>query len=59
VLFSGGPVRNDRALLDEIEEIHLGGAHGSIVGRNAFQRPYRDALTLLQNIIDIHLDGGA
>ena len=56
VLFSGGPVRNDRGLLDEVEEIHLGGAHGSIVGRNAFQRPYRDALRLLERIIDLHLD---
>lgn len=55
VLFSGGPARDDQALLDDIRHIHRGGAHGSIVGRNAFQRPYRDALKLLQNIVDIHL----
>lgn len=55
VLFSGGPVRDERALLDEVQEIHQGGAHGSIVGRNAFQRPRREALNLLDRIIAIHL----
>lgn len=55
VLFSGGPVRDERALLDEVREIHEGGAHGSIVGRNAFQRPRREALNLLDRIIAIHL----
>jgi class I fructose-bisphosphate aldolase len=55
VLFSGGPVRDDQELLDEVQQIHLGGAHGSIVGRNAFQRPCRDALRLLERIVDIHI----
>jgi len=56
VLFSGGPVRDDSAILEEVRQIHGGGAHGSIVGRNAFQRPYREALRLLEQIVDIHLD---
>jgi class I fructose-bisphosphate aldolase len=55
VIFSGGPARSDDAVLDEIRQVHRGGANGSIVGRNAFQRPRQEALRLLGNIIDIHL----
>lgn len=55
VIFSGGPARSDDEILDEVHEIHAGGGHGSIVGRNAFQRPRAEALKLLERIIDIHL----
>lgn len=56
VIFSGGPARDDATILQEIREIHLGGGHGSIVGRNAFQRPRGEALGLLGKIVDIHLE---
>jgi class I fructose-bisphosphate aldolase len=55
VVFSGGPARNDKAILDEIKQIRDGGGHGSIVGRNAFQRPREAALKLLDGIVRIHL----
>lgn len=55
VIFSGGPARNDKAILDEIKQIRDGGGHGSIVGRNAFQRPRQAALKLLDGIVRIHL----
>lgn len=55
VIFSGGPARNDKAILDEIKQIRDGGGHGSIVGRNAFQRPREAALKLLDGIVRIHL----
>jgi class I fructose-bisphosphate aldolase len=58
VIFSGGPARSDDEFLDEIRQIHAGGGHGSIVGRNAFQRPRDQALALLARIIDIHLGKG-
>jgi len=55
VIFSGGPARDDRAVLDEILAVRDGGGRGSIVGRNAFQRPRKEALTLLDRIVRIHL----
>lgn len=55
VIFSGGPARDDAAVLDEIRGIRDGGGFGSIVGRNAFQRPRDEALALLRKIVDIHL----
>jgi class I fructose-bisphosphate aldolase len=55
VLFSGGKTRSDDELLDEVREIHLGGGFGSIVGRNAFQRPHDEAVELLQRMAAIHM----
>tara|TARA_B100001063_G_scaffold109905_1_gene102512 strand:- start:376 stop:1302 length:927 start_codon:yes stop_codon:yes gene_type:complete len=54
VVFSGGSSRNKEDLLKEIAELHLGGASGSIVGRNSFQRPYDEALNLLNQITNIY-----
>ncbi|MCM0021187.1 MAG: class I fructose-bisphosphate aldolase, partial [Tagaea sp.] len=39
VVFSGGEAKDEAALLGEIKALRDGGASGSIVGRNAFQRP--------------------
>ena len=55
VIFSGGPTRDDDHLLDEVRQIHAGGGFGSIVGRNAFQRPRERALSLLEQIANIHM----
>jgi fructose-bisphosphate aldolase, class I len=54
VIFSGGPKEGDDNLLNEIREIHAGGGFGSIIGRNSFQRPKADALTLLNKVMDIY-----
>jgi len=54
VVFSGGSSKNKENLLAEIRELYLGGASGSIIGRNSFQRPYSEALALLNQIIDIY-----
>jgi len=55
VIFSGGAMReDDAAILDEIRGIHAGGGFGSIIGRNAFQRPKEAALRLLDQIINIY-----
>ena len=59
VIFSGGPSRDDEAVLSEIRAIRDGGGHGSIVGRNAFQRPRAEALSLLDRICAIHLGTGS
>ena len=54
VVFSGGEAKGADALLNEVRAIHAGGGNGSIVGRNAFQRPKDEALKLLSDIIDIY-----
>lgn len=55
VVFSGGPARDAKALYDEVRAIRAGGGHGSIVGRNSFQRPREEALAMLDRIIKIQL----
>ena len=54
VVFSGGNSRNNDSLLKEVKELYLGGASGSIIGRNSFQRPYDEALNLLNQITNIY-----
>ena len=54
VVFSGGAAKDTADLLDEIRGLRDGGASGSIIGRNTFQRPREDALKLLSDIIDIY-----
>ena len=54
VVFSGGGDKSDGELLKEIKGLADGGASGSIIGRNAFQRPRADALKLLSEVVDIY-----
>ncbi|MBX9750057.1 MAG: class I fructose-bisphosphate aldolase [Roseococcus sp.] len=54
VVFSGGEMGGADALLDTARAIHAGGGNGSIVGRNAFQRPRDEALKLLADMIEIY-----
>ena len=53
VIFSGGAAKGTDAVLEEIRGIAAGGGFGSIMGRNAFQRPNAEAIALLQSIMDI------
>jgi DhnA family fructose-bisphosphate aldolase class Ia len=54
VVFSGGEAKDEAALLAEVTALRNGGASGSIIGRNAFQRKREDALSLLGKIVDIY-----
>ncbi len=55
VVFSGGEAKDSvEAILEEIRGLRDGGANGSIIGRNTFQRPRDEALSLLGRIIDIY-----
>lgn len=56
VIFSGGTFADEAKLLEEIRGIHAGGGFGSIIGRNAFQRPKPDAIRLLHQIMDIYAE---
>lgn len=54
VVFSGGAAKGEKEILDEVRELAKGGASGSIMGRNAFQRPREEALKLLDSIVKIY-----
>ena len=54
VVFSGGNAKGENEIYNEIREIYKGGANGSIIGRNTFQRPREEALKMLENIIQIY-----
>lgn len=54
VIFSGGSAKSENEIYDEIRSLYNGGANGSIIGRNTFQRPKKEALELLNNIIKIY-----
>jgi class I fructose-bisphosphate aldolase len=50
IIFSGGEAKETPALLEEVKGLADGGAFGSIMGRNAFQRPRPEALKLLADV---------
>jgi fructose-bisphosphate aldolase, class I len=52
VIFSGGEAKGTKELLEEVQGIAQGGAFGSIMGRNAFQRPKKEAIELLKAVQD-------
>ena len=54
VVFSGGNAKGEEDIYNEIRQIYKGGANGSIIGRNTFQRPREEALKMLDNIIRIY-----
>ncbi|MFO0748687.1 MAG: fructose-bisphosphate aldolase, partial [Myxococcota bacterium] len=53
VIFSGGAAKATEEVLEECRQIAAGGGFGSIMGRNAFQRPKEEALALLGSVMDI------
>ncbi|AGP32302.1 fructose-bisphosphate aldolase [Sorangium cellulosum] len=57
VIFSGGESKATDAVLEEVREMAAGGSFGSIMGRNAFQRPRAEALELLADVIHIYRSG--
>ena len=54
VIFSGGEAKGTEAVLEEIKGLADGGSFGSIMGRNAFQRPKAEALKLLKAVQDVY-----
>jgi class I fructose-bisphosphate aldolase len=55
VVFSGGEAKDSvEDIYAEIRQIRDGGANGSIIGRNTFQRPKSEALAMLGKIIEIY-----
>ncbi|WII71681.1 class I fructose-bisphosphate aldolase [Bdellovibrio sp. 22V] len=52
VIFSGGEAKGTEDILKEVTELAQGGGFGSIMGRNAFQRPKKEAIQLLHNVME-------
>ena len=45
-------------VLNEVRGLARGGAFGSIMGRNAFQRPHDEAVKLLHDVMEIFRNPG-
>lgn len=54
VVFSGGEAGTSESIIEMAKGIHAGGGHGSIIGRNTFQRPKAEALKLLADIVAVY-----
>jgi class I fructose-bisphosphate aldolase len=58
LIFSGGEAKGTDELLEDVRGIAAGGGFGSIMGRNAFQRPRADAIKLLSAVMEIFRKAG-
>lgn len=52
VIFSGGAAKSTKEVLSEVQDLAKGGAFGSIMGRNAFQRSKKEAIQLIHDVMD-------
>jgi fructose-bisphosphate aldolase, class I len=55
VVFSGGEAKTLNDVYQDVRAIRDGGGNGSIMGRNAFQRPKNEALVMFKEMIEILL----
>ena len=53
VVFSGGPAKDNDSIFADARAIRAGGGHGSIIGRNSFQRGRKDAVLMLAELGNI------
>lgn len=53
-IFSGGAAKDANAVLEDVQAVRQGGGTGSIIGRNIFQRPKAEALSLIEKIAKIY-----
>ncbi|RVT84265.1 class I fructose-bisphosphate aldolase [Rhodobacteraceae bacterium CCMM004] len=54
VVFSGGAKKGEDSVYDDARAIRDGGGHGSIIGRNSFQREKSEALAMFDKLMDIY-----
>ena len=57
LIFSGGASKGEEEVLKEVKELARGGAFGSIMGRNAFQRPKKEAMSFLHSVMEAYGQG--
>ncbi|MCY4414491.1 MAG: class I fructose-bisphosphate aldolase [Alphaproteobacteria bacterium] len=54
VIFSGGSFESEEAALDDVKAVIDGGGHGSIMGRNVFQRPWGESVELIKKVFALY-----
>lgn len=54
VVFSGGAAKDLEGVYEDARSIRDGGGNGSIIGRNAFRRPRKEAMEMLDKLIKIY-----
>lgn len=54
VIFSGMEMKQANEIVNEAKVISSGGGFGSIIGRNCFQRPYEEAMSMLKEVINVY-----
>lgn len=57
VIFSGGETKNVNDIYKDAKAIAAGGGNGLIIGRNSFQRPRDEAITMLTGLTNIFKQG--
>ena len=57
VVFSGNNLDTHDVVKDGVRAIIAGGGSGSIIGRNVFQRPWNEAVALMQDIETLYKNG--
>jgi class I fructose-bisphosphate aldolase len=57
VIFSGGATKDALKVLDDVLVVKQGGGTGSIIGRNIFQRPRGEALSLIERAAKMYEQG--
>ncbi len=54
VVFSGGGAKDLKGVYEDARDIRDGGGNGSIIGRNAFRRPRKEAMEMLDTLVKIY-----
>lgn len=54
VVFSGGAAKELEGVYEDARAIRDGGGNGSIIGRNAFRRPHKEAMDMLDTLVKIY-----
>lgn len=54
VIFSGLEMKNAKDVVNDAKAIASAGGFGSIIGRNCFQRPYEEALSMLKDVASVY-----
>ncbi|MDI9638473.1 class I fructose-bisphosphate aldolase [Geitlerinema splendidum] len=54
VVFSGGVAKDLEGVFEDARAIREGGGNGSIIGRNAFRRPHKEAMVMLDTLVKIY-----
>jgi len=54
VVFSGGSKKSADSVFEDAVAIRDGGGHGTIIGRNTFQRPKEEAMKMIHRLVSIY-----